>query len=70
MKQKQAWFRRSMRVPVMLTLSLLVGGSGCGDGTVRGAGSIDLPESSLKKFPTSKPAPRGARTSPSVVRPG
>jgi hypothetical protein len=69
MIQPLAWFRRSIRVPMLLTLCLVSGGSGCDDGTVRGAGSIDLPEDSLKKFPTAGPSRRAPKPKPAAVRP-
>lgn len=49
-------YRQVRRIGLALGLSLLCGGAGCDDGTVRGAGSIDIPESALKASRTFKPS--------------
>ncbi|WP_165233735.1 hypothetical protein [Aquisphaera insulae] len=51
MKSRHAW----RLVPLVLPLGsalLLVSSSGCGDGTVRGAGSIDVPKPAKFEPPT------------------
>ena len=41
---------RLLRWVMFLLCSAIVAISGCGDGTVRGAGSIDVPKSSRKSY--------------------
>ncbi|WP_435005324.1 hypothetical protein P12x_003221 [Tundrisphaera lichenicola] len=43
----------------LLCSSFLLAASGCGDDTVRGAGSIDIPKASMKSYIPTKEAPIG-----------
>ena len=51
-----------IRSAVILSAVLMIG-CGDGDGPVRGAGSIDIPEAALKKFTPDSKAPQKSEVS-------
>jgi hypothetical protein len=58
--------RVRLQMLVLLCVSIIFG-FGCDDGTVRGAGSIDVPKDKLKTYPRGKVSP-ARKDNPSAVR--